>query len=87
MWIVLFDRVLSLKLYTRVVVCLVADGAIPLSLNLPHLNLPSPGLWWDKELEIWCLSEHENQSAKPNPSGTQHYSHKRVLLIKTKKKD
>jgi hypothetical protein len=61
--------VLSLKLYTRLVVCLAVDGAIPLSLNLPRLNLPhlnlsSSGLRWDKELEIWCLSEHENQYAR-----------------------
>ena len=52
--------VLSLKLYTRLVVCLVVDGAIPLS-----LNLPSPGLRWDKKLEILCLLEHVNQSLRP----------------------
>ena len=57
-------RVPSLKLYTRLVVCLAVDGAIPVSLNLPHLNLPSPGLRWDKGLEIWCLSKHENQFAR-----------------------
>ena len=47
-WVVLFDGVLSPKLYTRLVVCLVADGAIPLSLNLPHLNLLSPSLRWTR---------------------------------------
>ena len=44
--------VLSPKLYTRLVVCLVVDGVIPLTLNLPRFNLPSTGLRWDKELEI-----------------------------------
>ena len=34
----LFDRVLNPKLYTRLVVCLAADGAVPLSLNLPRLE-------------------------------------------------
>jgi hypothetical protein len=56
---------LSPKLYTRLVVCLVVDGAISLSLKLPRLNLPSLGLRWDKELEIWCLPKHENQSVRP----------------------
>ena len=47
-WVVLFDGVLSVKLYTRLVVCLVANGAIPLSLNLPRLNLLSPSLRWTR---------------------------------------
>jgi hypothetical protein len=57
--------VLNPKLFTSLVVCLVVDGAIPLSLNLPRLNLPSPSLQWDKEVKIWCLPKHENQSTKP----------------------
>uniref|UniRef100_A0A2N9F854 Uncharacterized protein n=1 Tax=Fagus sylvatica TaxID=28930 RepID=A0A2N9F854_FAGSY len=31
-------RVLNPKLYARLVVCLAADGAVPLSLNLPRLE-------------------------------------------------
>uniref|UniRef100_A0A2N9HP40 Uncharacterized protein n=1 Tax=Fagus sylvatica TaxID=28930 RepID=A0A2N9HP40_FAGSY len=42
--LVLFDGVLSPKLHTRLVVCLVADGALPLSLILPCLHLLSPGV-------------------------------------------
>ena len=37
-WLLLFDRVLNPKLNIRLVVCLVVDGAIPLSLNLSRLE-------------------------------------------------
>ena len=37
-WLLLFDGVLNPKLDIRLMVCLAADGAIPLSLNLSHLE-------------------------------------------------
>ena len=37
-WLLLFDGVLNPKLNIRLMVCLAADGAIPLSLNLSHLE-------------------------------------------------
>jgi hypothetical protein len=56
--------VLNPKLYARLVVCLTADGAVPLSLNLPCLEsakFRSAVEQGTRDL----VSEHENQSAIP----------------------
>jgi hypothetical protein len=43
---------------------------------------------WNKELEIWCLPEHENQSARPKSKwNTTLTTIRELLLIKPKKKD